>query len=87
MNRLLALLTLVLLVGCSLEGKVDGPYKWMDCTDLRDGERFSFHTSKIRDVRVDLLNGTGRFTVTDSTGQTRALSGAMESFIKCVERK
>lgn len=85
MNRtFLAIMTTVLLIGCTIEGEFPDTYKHVQksCVDFRDGETFSFNTANVTKIRVGI--GTdSHFTFVDDTGKTRTLSAREDEWVKC----
>lgn len=78
-------IALLCLFGCSPE--IEDEYRGLiiDCTDFRDGEKFSFNTDTIRDIEKNWSGVTG-FRITTLDGKDKFLKSEMELYIKCERR-
>ena len=77
-------LVVLALAGCQMEAKIapnNAPAT--ACVDLRDGEKFSFKTKNITDVRYG-IGAPSCFSVTDDAGKFRRLCSDQEVYLKCV---
>ena len=77
------------MMACTVDGKLsdESKNKTMVCTDTRDGESFSYHTSSVSNVRLDYFNReNSSFDVVDANGVKRHLVASMETYLKCVEQ-
>ena len=76
---------LVLLAGCSMEGKLAEKdlNKVMACKDLRDGETWEFNTNTVKNIRAGFAGGATSATLTDSNGRDRTITSDMNAYIKC----
>ena len=79
---------LIVLLGsaCTMEGKPVDNGKTTYCTDTRDGEKFSFKSSSVRNARIGMLGADTCADITVSTGETRTLCKSQEAYIKCVSK-
>jgi len=82
-----SLLTTVLAAGCTMEGSLEGgeKNKIVDCTDVRDGEKFTFNASTIKNIRYGVF-ADSCFTVTTESGDERTLCKSHEAWLKCKGR-
>lgn len=73
--------------GCGMKGKVSDKSinDIMDCTDTRDGEKFSFKASSAKNIIVGTYGVTMDIVTLD--GKEKHLTSDMEKFIKCDKRK
>ncbi len=79
-----------LMNGCiTVKGEIaeEDRSKIMDCTDTRDGERFSFSAKTVTNVRVSILTEDGSLDLIDMNGTKRSITKSMEKYLKCKERK
>lgn len=87
MNKLIIiLLASFLSYGCTIDAgdiSEQSKNKTMSCTDFRDGEKFTFNTSSISDIRQGIFGADSHYDIVDSKGRTRIISDSMESFLKC----
>jgi hypothetical protein len=72
------------LSACTLDGKA-GPGQVVDCTDSRDGERFTMRSENLQTVRIG-IGGAGYIDGFDDDGRYRRLSEVEAPFIKCIPR-
>lgn len=84
-------LALIFLLGCGcmLEGQVkeDRKDQIYDCTDTRDGEKFSFNTNDVDQIGIGVLVGTYRFRVVDENGKVWEIHDRDSVWLKCHPRK
>jgi hypothetical protein len=82
-----SLLTTVLAAGCSMEGHLENGQenRIVDCTDVRDGEKFTFNSDTIKDIRYGIF-ADSCFTVTIESGKERTLCKSHEAWLKCKDR-
>lgn len=84
-----AFVLLSIIAGCTVKGgEVVGEdkNKIMDCTDIRDGDIFSFNTNSITNIRLGIGSPNTADIVTLS-GKNMTISSGMESYIKCTKRR
>lgn len=84
LSRSLLILTALFVVGCGeaqTEAEYTGRPQWMECTDLRDGEVFRFHTNTMHDISVGL--STSSFRVIDTDKHERVMTSQSEQWTKC----
>lgn len=79
-------LLLLVVVGCTFEGKYNGEKRILECKDFRDNEVFQFNTENIFSIKVR-PSGRASFRVIDTEGRERYLTSTMESYMKCKELK
>lgn len=73
------------LTACTIEGGKPVPGQIVDCTDLRDGERFTMHSENIQPQRLGI--GTKScISGVDDNGQYRQMCDGDEAFLKCLRR-
>lgn len=60
--------------------------KIMDCIDFRDGEKFSFNTNSMTNIRIGIGIPTTVDIVTES-GKKMTYNTEMDAYIKCEERQ
>ena len=85
MNKKLVLFGLVgFLAGCTVDAEFDGnsPTVYV-CTDLRDGEVYTFKTENIIKMKKGYFGAHDSMTFVDNEGQRRHWNRPMEAFIKC----
>lgn len=71
---------------CTMKGEPVDDGKTHFCTDTRDGEKFFFKSSSVRNARIGLLGADTCFEVTISTGEARTLCKSHEAYIKCAAK-
>lgn len=76
------LLILVIISACTVGGEVTNKNEIVHCTDFRDGEKFSFKSSDIFNVRIGIL-ADSCYDVVDSKCNKRTLCESQEKYIKC----
>lgn len=84
----IALISLLCLQGCTVDGGDVAEHdknKIMECTDTRDGEKFSFNTNDVKNVRQG-IGAPSAFDVTTTDGKEKTLSSDMETFLKCEKK-
>lgn len=80
------LLSCLLIVGCTVEGKLtdDSKNKWMQTTDTRDGEVFYYNTNTIHDIRIG-FGAESSYKIVTTKDDTLLFHTNMESWMKTVE--
>lgn len=71
------------LVGCSIEGEMQNKNMLINCTDTRDGEKWSYNTNTVSNVRVG-IGSPHSMDLVDTEGRKRHVTSDMETYIKCV---
>ena len=80
------ILIALLLSGCTMEmgeQTKESKVKTTECTDTRDGEKFVFKNSTLKNARRGYGGADTCLTVTDSAGKDRELCKSMEVYLKC----
>lgn len=72
----------LLFAGCSMQGEYSGEHKIIDCTDTRDGEKFTVDSRTITNVRVG-IGADSCFDAVDNRGVERTLCKSHQAFLKC----
>lgn len=88
MNKVFLALTVFLLMflaGCSFQAEVDleNSPALINCLDIRDGERFSYRPSEVRDVTVDLAGSNACATIKKTSGAIMRVCSGAEAYLKC----
>lgn len=76
------LIAVMFLASCTMQADVERTGATMQCVDTRDGEKFSFNDTSVKDV-VYGIGADSCFTATDDKGRERRLCKAHEKFLKC----
>lgn len=86
MSRIILILLVVMASGCTAKAEIseEDKNKTMSCKDTRDGERFSFRTNDITDIRAGLGAPTSMSIVT-LKGKKMTVTSSMEAWLKCEE--
>ena len=80
------ILILVLLVGCTVDADIQHSNKHMLCTDIRDGETFSYRTNTAHNARMG-WGSDSSVDIIDDNGTERTLTSSMTAYWKCTEIK
>lgn len=79
-------LVALLIAGCTVEGEAT-PGQVVDCTDVRDGERFTLRSDNVDDARIGIAGAASCLTGLDDNGTRRTLCSDQAQFLKCIPRK
>lgn len=83
MSRTSIFIAMLGIVSCTVPASYNGPPFTMHCLDTRDGEKWTYHTDTVRDIRQG-WGAPHSMTVTDGDGRTRHLNAQMEAWLKCM---
>lgn len=86
MKILLIALLPLLVLGCSQSANQTEESKKLttECTDTRDGGKFIFKNSTVKNAMAGSFGADSCVDVTDTTGKERHLCASMEIYLKCV---
>jgi len=79
-------LIVLLFVGCTARTELseEDENKTKICTDIRDGEVFSFNTNTVTNMRAG-FGAPSTFDMVTTGGKKMTLSSAMAAYLKCVD--
>lgn len=76
-------LILLLLVGCTISGRVEDKNQWIICKDTRDGEIFYYNTDSVHDVRVGIGIYSAKLVTTKN--DTIMINQNSNIYLKCAK--
>lgn len=85
MRSIILIAAFFLISGCSqkAEQTKESAKRTTACVDTRDGEKFTFKNSTVRDAVHDWGSGETCATITDNNGKDRRLCKSGEIYLKC----
>lgn len=69
-----------------MKGKVEGKDKTISCTDIRDGEKFSYKSSSMKNIRIGFLGADTCADITLLDGSNRTICKSHEVYTKCIAK-
>lgn len=89
MCRYCLLALCLVMVGCTYDGGAVADVdlnKTVTCTDVRDGDVFTFNTNSITNVRAG-IGAPSSFDVVTDDGRAMTLSNSMAAWVRCEKER